>query len=140
MRARTLTEWIDYYNSKTGNRFERDERYRLLYHPSRGFVELMPGKTMLIVGQMCGDGHFWKDMADALAASLGYQYVGAQGIRKSAWAYARCFGYRLDRVNDLGDGEKQYFGTHRATGKHIRVSPGFRQEDGSWSCFLTWEA
>jgi hypothetical protein len=36
----TLDEWIEKYNSKTPEKFERDTRYELFFNPDRGFCEV----------------------------------------------------------------------------------------------------
>lgn len=76
MAAKSLKEWIDEYESKTGDKFFTPAGFRLYWLPERGFASMKPdfeGK-MLIIWQVCGDGKFWRDAAELyIANALGLE-------------------------------------------------------------------
>ena len=39
MKAKSLKEWIEIYETKTGDSFDLLPGYRLLYMPERGFIQ-----------------------------------------------------------------------------------------------------
>ena len=134
--GRTLDEWIERYNKKVPNGFKRDERFALFYLPDKGFCELVATDKMMILGQVGGDGRFWKEHAEQWARELGLKVCGTYFTRKEAQAYIKLFSFKNVSVEEK-DGFKRY----RCT-----------SEDGRWGLmteclidgkkrayYVTWE-
>lgn len=96
MQGKTLKEWIKIYEEKTGDRAELPKDYRLFYLAERGFAIMKPdteGKIMTVY-QTCGDGKFWRDMAELYACALGLECVATICTRPIK-AYIRAFGWEI---------------------------------------------
>lgn len=65
--TRTLDEWISYYNRKTPEKFERDERFELFFSPEKGFCEVGERGDIMIINQLAGDGRYWKALVSKAA-------------------------------------------------------------------------
>lgn len=136
----TLEEWIARYNEKNPqDPYERDERYMLLHDETHGFCECAFTPQMVYIGQICGDGRYWKRSIDDAARALGITHGGTIGIRGNALAYIRFFGYKVVRKEQLPDGLFRYHCIHKETGKGGLVSPSWTYEDGKHAYFITWE-
>ena len=48
-KEKTLEEWIEFYNRKVFEPFERDEKYQLLYRADKGFAEIAVNEKMAFV-------------------------------------------------------------------------------------------
>ena len=66
-----LFQWIAKYERKTGEKFERDERFELFFLPEKGFCEIGQLKDMLVANQCCGDLLFWRDKINSAARKAG---------------------------------------------------------------------
>lgn len=64
---KTLEEWIDRYEEKTGDEFMLPAGFQLWWLPERGFAEYRLVDGILVVYQLCGDIHFWYDLACLMA-------------------------------------------------------------------------
>lgn len=139
MKAKTLNEWIAFYEEKTGEKFKPHPSFKLLYFPKRGFCEisLEPKTKMVIAYQLCGDGHFWKDLLDSFTKLLGFTHGGAICVR-SIVPYIRYWGFRIDQTIRLPNGQNQYFCINRY-GEKARCSPAWLKEGGEYAYFVTWE-
>ena len=137
----TLTEWIAKYEQKTGDKFEPKNGFKLFYLPERGFCEIRADaeKQMIMLWQMCGDGHFWVDHAMLIAAALGYTHIGAISIRDNVNAYIRFGGFKVDHTEILPDGNKRYCCVGKDGKRTGLVSPAWIDKDGNMAYFLTWE-
>ena len=135
-----LENWIVKYEGKTGEKFERDIRFELFFHPDKGFCEIGQGDNLLIINQLCGDARFWRDLVDNAAKASGIKHCGTWCIRKEILAYIRLFGYRIVREHILPDGLKIYYAIRKETGKPGRAAPCFKYKDtGTQAYFITWE-
>ena len=136
-----LFQWIAKYERKTGEKFERDERFELFFLPEKGFCEVGQLKDMLIINQRCGDLLFWRDKINSAARKAGgIKACGTWCIRKEIKAYIRLLGYRIEKTVELADGARQYICIHKDTGKMGRVSPAFKyKKSGRQAYFITWE-
>ena len=78
-----LFQWIAKYERKTGEKFERDERFELFFLPEKGFCEIGQLKDMLVANQCCGDWLFWRDKINSAAREAGgIKACGTWCIRK----------------------------------------------------------
>lgn len=136
-----LFQWIAKYERKTGEKFERDERFELFFLPEKGFCEIGQLKDMLVANQCCGDLLFWRDKINSAARKAeGIKVCGTWCIRKEIKAYIRLLGYRVEKTIELADGARQYICIHKDTGKKGRVSPAFKyKKSGRQAYFITWE-
>lgn len=138
-KAMTLDEWVEFYEKKTGEKFERQGGWALFYFPERGFCQYRATEDMVIINQLCGDIHFWKDVAEVLAKERGFSHLGTWYIRRNVEAYARLLGFEIYKTENLSDGLKRYYGKNKSTGKEGLASPAFRYESGRQAYFITWE-
>lgn len=129
---KTLEEWIERYENKTNEWFERDERFELFYLPEKGFVEIMDTGKMVWVNQLCGDFNFWRDFIERLTQKLGYSHAGTLCIRNIK-AYLRMAGFIPYKVEETEQGER-YFVTDKHTGQKGLASPA-----GEKTYYVTWE-
>ena len=137
----TLYEWIEFYNKKNPNDpFQPTEGFEFFFVVDKGFCEIRLLGDMVILGQLAGDARFFKEKVEEVARKLGIREGGTLCIRKEILAYIRLFGYRIDRTENLSDGTKRYFCSHRETGKWGQVSPAFTYDKtGELAYLITWE-
>lgn len=98
MKAKSLQEWIDFYELKTGDKFYIPQGYGLIYLAERGFalMKLEAESKMIFVYQVCGDGKFWHDYAELYAAGVGFECVATMCTR-SIRPYIRAFGWKIEK-------------------------------------------
>lgn len=135
----TLEGWIEKYNRKTPEPFQRDERFELFFLPDKGFCEVGMTEDMIIIRQLCGDAGFWKDKVSAMARRMGKPMCGTWCIRREILAYIRLFGYRIIETEELPKQLKRYHCIHKDTGKKGLVSPAFQFKNGEQAYSITWE-
>ena len=66
---KTLTEYIQAYEKKTGEEFVTPPGFTLFFIPERGFAQMRTFEGMVVVHQVCGDLLFWFDFAKVMAVS-----------------------------------------------------------------------
>ena len=135
---KTLDEWIDFYNKKAPEKFERNENFALFYLPDKGFCELAVGQKTVTVWQVCGDGRFWKNIAETVARNHGRKVCAAiYGGREGFHAWRRLFGFTIERVEEK-DGLKRYHGKTKNGGWALATECIFNV-DGRLGAYVTWE-
>jgi hypothetical protein len=138
--GRTMEEWIEFYERKTGEKLERQDGWETFYHPDKGFCQYRATEDMIIINQLCGDIHFWKDKAEAMARDMGISHLGTWYIRENVRPYARLLGFEVYKEEELPGGLKRYYGRNKVTGKEGLASPAFKyKESGRQAYFITWE-
>jgi hypothetical protein len=137
----TLEEWIAFYNRKNPHDpFVPTEGFDLYFREDKGFCEVRMTENTAMIAQLAGDARFFKDHVDEVARLLGVHEGGTCCVRRQIRAYIRLFGYRVERVEELGDGKRRYHCTHKETGKKGLVSPAFTyDETGEDAYYVTWE-
>lgn len=134
-----LEEWIEFYEKKAGVKYEPpDQRAIRFYFPDKGFAEIGVTKNMVIVHQLCGDAHFWKQVAEVIAIEHGINHLGTWCIRNIE-PYIRYFGVEVESTEDLGEGLKRYHGKFKDTGKSAIFTPNFKAKNGNIGYLVTWE-
>ena len=133
-----MDEWIKKYEKKAKEKFEAVEGFKLFYLPERGFCQIRVEKNMVIVRQVCGDGHFWFDFSALMAKLCGCKSVGTFYNRGNAAAYIKLWGYAIERVESLPDGLKQYHCVS-PDGSQALVSPYGTRQDGTIIYMATME-
>ena len=69
---KSLKEWIDKYEKERNDPFVIPKGFDFYWLPERGFAEyLFDEKGILVVYQLCGDIHFWFDLAKLLCLAKG---------------------------------------------------------------------
>lgn len=131
----SYNQWIARYEKKVG-KFERDERFALFYLPDKGICELGATGNMVVIGQVSGDGLFWKNFAEGVACKLGLKACGCLNWRGSIRSWAKLFGFKIDKVEER-DGLKRYYGTGKNGGWGMATEAIF--ENGEHHSTVTWE-
>lgn len=72
---KSLEEWIQRYEEKTGDEFMLPAGFQLWWLPNRGFAQMRLYEDLVIVYQLCGDIHFWYDIACLIAMMNGAKAV-----------------------------------------------------------------
>lgn len=132
--VRTLDEWIDLYEKKTGEKIDR-EKGVTFYFPERGFANYIVDKNMIIIKEVCGDGLFWRQVGEILAKERGFSHLGTICLRKNIKAYIRLFGFEITIEEMLPDGKIRYYGKDKRTGKPGRANPSTNDQ----GYLITWE-
>ena len=105
----TLEEWIQFYEDKSKEKFEVPQGFIFNWLPTRGFSVMKPdveGKILMIFST-CGDGRFWRDVAEMLALKSGFRCLMTICIRKIE-PYIRFWGWKINKVQEV-NGQKRYF-------------------------------
>ena len=105
----TLEEWIQFYEEKSKEKFEIPPSFIFQWMPYRGFSVMKPdieGKILMIFST-CGDGRFWRDVAEMLALSKGLTRLMTVCIRKIE-PYIRFWHWKIEEVQEV-NGQKRYF-------------------------------
>ena len=120
-------------------KFEVDPRYRLFYFPDRGFAQFKVTDKMLIINQICGDGKFWKQVAEVLASACGVNHLGTWCVR-NVEVYIRFWGFTADCIEYLQKEDcSRYHCINKTTGERALISPAFKKDNGEWAYYVTWE-
>lgn len=134
-----LSDWINLYEQKTGEKFLPDKKFEMFYLPDKGFCEYGLSDNMIIIRQLCGDGRYWRNQAEKMARDIGITNLGTWCIRDGIEAYIRLFGYKINEKVPLSDGLHRYRCINKKTGKPGLVSPAFMRGNGVQAYFITWE-
>ena len=138
-KTKTLDEWIELYEKKTKLKYEQpDPRTIRFYFPDRGFAEIGITKDMVVIGQISGDGIFWKQVAEVLAAERGINHLGCWLVREVE-PYLKLFRIEIEKVEEKEIGFKRYYGKFKDTGKKILLTPQGKITNGNIRYIATWE-
>lgn len=139
VKSRTIDEWIEIYEKKTKLKYETpDPRTRRFYFPDRGFAEIGIAPDMVVIGQMSGDGIFWKQVAEILAAERGIKNLGSWLVR-DVEGYIKFYGVEIEKVEEKEKGFKRYYGKFKDTGKNVLLTPQGKISNGNIRYIATWE-
>ena len=108
-KPRTLEEWVQFYEEKSGEKLEVPKGFLFHWMPTRGFSVMKPdmqGKILMIYST-CGDGKFWRDVGEMLALNNGMTKLMTICIRKIE-PYIRFWHWKITKVQDV-NGQKRYF-------------------------------
>lgn len=138
MEHKTIDEWAAVYQKKTGKPFVHDDKFKLFFFPERGFCEIgVDGNEKIVVmNQVCGDGWFWRRLAEFLAESLGYQTCGTMFLR-NVKANMRLWGFTEVSEKNTDDGVPRYFGKDRY-GNEMHCSPAWVDNTGKHIYNAVW--
>lgn len=77
MQTRTKTEWLKWYQERTGCedlKLASDEL--IFFHPEHGFITYFTHEDCIEIHHLCGDGKFWQNFLQRVS-----QFEGAKKIR-----------------------------------------------------------
>ena len=109
IKPRTLTEWVEFYEKKSGERFEIPAGFLFQWMPTRGFSVMKPdieGKILMIYAT-CGDGRFWRDVGEMLALNNGMTRLMTICIRRIE-PYIRFWKWTVVKEQNR-NGQKRFF-------------------------------
>lgn len=134
----TKDEWIAYYNKKTPEPFKPDERMNFFFHPDKGFCEVGMSDNCVFIGQLAGDGRWWKEKVDAMARVFGCKRGSCFFCRRSVPAYLRLFGYKVEGREMIGEYTK-YVCSNKDSGKYLFAFPTGHFLHGIQLYYMEWE-
>jgi len=108
-KPHTLEEWIQFYEEKSKEKLEVPKGFLFQWLPTRGFSVMRPdieGKILMIFST-CGDGRFWRDVAEMLALNNGMTRLMTVCIRKIE-PYIRFWHWKIVEKQEV-NGQKRYF-------------------------------
>ncbi len=118
---RTLVEGVKFYEDKSGEKLEIPKGFLFQWLPTRGFSVIKPdieGKILMIFST-CGDGKFWRDVAEMLALNNGMTILMTICIRKIE-PYIRFWHWKINKVQEV-NGQKRYFCTDEL-GRNVLIT------------------
>ena len=121
-KARTLEEWADLYEKKTGEKLDRTKR-PTFYFPDKGFGVFVADGDMIIIREVCGDAVFWRQIGEVLALERGFHKIGTIFVRKNIKAYLRGIGVVITKEEVMEDNQIRYYFEDKHTKKAGRASP-----------------
>lgn len=71
----SLNDWIKRYEEKTGDTFNIPAGFLFYWLPNRGFAQYKFSNGVFVVYQVCGDIHFWYDIACLMCIQNGGRAV-----------------------------------------------------------------
>lgn len=102
----SINEWIKRYEDKTGDEFVLPAGFQLFWLPNRGFAQYRFYEGMLVVYQLCGDIHFWYDLACLMCIQNGGNAVSTI-CTCPIKPYLRLLGFEIKEEEDR-EGKKRY--------------------------------
>lgn len=120
-KPRTLQEWVRFYEEKSKEKFEVPDGFLFQWLPTRGFSLVKPDIEggILMIYSTCGDGKFWRDVAEMLALNNGMTKLMTICIRKIE-PYIRFWHWKIDKVQEV-NGQKRYFCTDEL-GRNVLIT------------------
>lgn len=80
-----FTDWINFYIRKTGDsRIKKiigNPKNKILYDKEHGFCVVIYHKNFLEIRQACGDGKYWEEVVEKIAADKGISKITCLWIR-----------------------------------------------------------
>ena len=138
-KKRTIDEWIELYEKKTKLKYETpDPRTRRFYFPDRGFAEIGIASDMVVIVQTSGEGLFWKQVAEILAAERGITHLGCWVVRDIE-PYIKLFGIEVEKTEEKEKGFKRYYDKFKDNGKKVLLTPQGKISNGNIRYIATWE-
>ena len=136
-KEKTLEEWIEFYNRKCPEPFERDEAGLLYYRSDKGFCEIDVTPEILTIFQAAGDIKFWRQAAEFLCKSLKVKFIGVY-ICRHVKPFIRVGGFRIYKTEEVPNGERYYFQDLK-TGQKGQAQPALIKDSGNIVYFATVE-
>lgn len=136
----TLVEWIAFYNRKNPqDLFQPTAGFSLQFREDKGFCEVAFHDGIAMIGQLAGDGRFFKKQVEEAAKKMGIHHAGTYCTRPAIRAYIRLMGYKVIKEETLPDGRKRYLGENKE-GHKARFSPAWTYgTTGKDAYIVTWE-
>lgn len=131
---KSLEEWIDKYETERDDPFITPKGFKLYWLPERGFAQYRFVDGILVVYQLCGDIHYWFDLAKLLCLSKGGYAVSTVCILPIL-PYLRLLKFRIVKKEEV-NGKYRFFCKDEAGRKVIATYKG-TDEEGNDSYFVT---
>lgn len=131
---KTLNQWIDKYEEKTKDEFSLPNGFNLYWLPERGFAQYRLHEGLLVIYQLCGDIHFWYDLAKLLCVSNGGYAVSAVSILPIK-PYLRLLKFKIEKEETV-NGKHRYYCTDDS-GRPVIATYKGTDKDGTDSYFVT---
>lgn len=90
-------EWIALYERKTQDVYELPLNFDELFLPNRGFAQYSFNNNSIIVYHTCGDGSFWRDVAEFLACRISKPLIRTI-LSRNPYVYLRAFNVVIDKT------------------------------------------
>lgn len=133
-KARSFADWQAFYEQKTGDKYFCPEGYQVYFLPERGYCQFKIADTMLLIYGLCGDGKFWRDLAEVLAVDLGLKALGSICTRKPL-PYIRFWGWQIESMEEK-DGFTRYW-CRDNDGRRVVLTPKHVEENGDVTYWVT---
>lgn len=135
-KSRSLKEWIDIYEKKTGEEVVFPKGFVTYWLPTRGFAQLKADakSKALDVHMVCGDIRFWHDMAKLMCIQNNLDCICTICTR-DVNAYMRIFNWGVAEEFNI-DGFKRFVCRDEA-GCKVIISPKSVDEKGEISYWVT---
>lgn len=132
---KSLKEWIDKYEKERNDPFVIPKGFDFYWLPERGFAEyFFDEKGILVVYQICGDIHFWFDLAKLICLAKGGHAVSTVCILPIL-PYLRLLKFKIVKKEER-DGHFRFWCKDEAGRKVIATYKG-TDEEGNDSYYVT---
>lgn len=120
-QGKSLRQWINIYEKKTGDKARLPSGFRLIYLADRGFASMrpFPDKKIMVVYQTCGDAKFWRDFAELMSIGMGIECICTICVRHIR-PYIRGFGWEILKEECI-DGQYR-FRCQDSTGRLVVIT------------------
>ena len=132
--TKSIEEWIKTYEKKTGDTYNCPKDFDLYWLPERGFAQYRFFDGILIVYQLCGDIHFWYDLAKLICLAKGGHAVSTVSILPIL-PYLRLLKFKVEKDEEK-DGHHRYF-CHDESGRKVIATYKNTGDDGTDAYFVT---
>lgn len=95
--GKTKKEWIALYERKTQDKYELPSSFDELFLTNRGFAQYSFNHNAVIVYHTCGDGAFWRDIAEFLAYRINKPLIRTI-LSRNPYVYLRAFNVIIDKT------------------------------------------
>lgn len=129
--CKSLLEWIQEYEQKTGDTFRYLDGFTTWYIPDRGFCQWKPldEERTIFIYNLCNDAKFWRDALECHAMQYGYDRIMAICTRHIL-PYIKYWGWEIMQDFEK-DGYHRYICKDKC-GREIVISPKhLDSDDGS---------
>lgn len=131
---KTLEEWVDKYETDRDDPFACPKGFECYWLPERGFAQYRFVDGILVVYQLCGDIHFWFDLAKLICLAKGGHAVSTVSILPIK-PYLRLLKFKIVKDEER-DGKHRYYCKDEA-GRRVVATYKNTGDDGNDNYFVT---
>lgn len=136
----TLNEWIQKYETKTGEKHELPTGYVQYFLPDRGYCQYImdTDRQVLYVYELCGDAKFWFDLGVIMCKQNGLRYITTICTRNIK-PYIRFWGWTIKEEINEDNGAVRFNG-HNKEGLMVTISTAWLDnKTGKYAYYCTSE-